>query len=140
MLFTDTMTVYNHYMEDGQDKYKRTIVRGVQWSHSRVMTTTSGNAMSEDRVESITIDFDANYGNEQYINPIEFKKEDDHIGHWTLNQKDGKDIALLGVGNEITPDYTVKQLKADHQYIGTVISVADNRNRQFLKTIKVVVK
>lgn len=140
MLFTDVMTIYNHYKVDGEDRYKRTVVKGVQWSHNRLQTTISGGVMTERRVESITIDFDADYGNEEYINPIVFSKETDHSGHWTLNSKGGQDIAILGIGSEITNEYTIKNLKADHQYVGTVAEVADNRNRRFLKTIKVVVK
>lgn len=140
MLFTDVMTVYNHYKVNGEDKYKRTFVRGVQWSHSKVQTTISGGVMTENRVESVTIDFDGNYGNETYVNPIVFREQANKSGLWTLDSKSGQDIAVLGIGSEITSTYTIKNLKADHQYVGTVAEVADNRNRRFLKTIKVVVK
>ena len=140
MLFTDTMTIYNHYKENGKDLYKRTVLKGVQWAHNRVQTTTNGGVQNEVKVESVTIDFGGKYGNEEYINPIDFKKESDHTGHWTLNSKDGQDIAVLGIGAEITDTYTIKNLKADFQYHGTVAEVSDNRNRTFLKTIKAVIK
>lgn len=140
MHFTDTMTVYNHYKSGGVDKYKRTVIKGVQWSHNRTQTTVVGSAVTEYKVESITIDFGRNYGNAEYINPVDFMKETNHSGHWTLNAKGGQDIICLGIGSEITDDYTIKNLKADHQYFGTVTEVSDNRNRDFLKTIKVVVK
>ena len=140
MLFTDTITVYNHYKEDNKDKFKRTILKGVQWSHNKAQTTISNGVMTENKVESITIDFSNDYGNEAYINPIEFEKEDDHSGHWTLNTKGGKDMAVLGIGSEITDEYTIKNLKADNQYIGIVAEVSDNRNRDYLKTIKAVIK
>lgn len=140
MLFTDTATIYNHYRADNKDKFKRTVLKGVQWSHNKVQTTISNGTATENKVESLTFDFSRNYENETYINPIEFGKEDDHSGHWTLNSKGGKDMAVLGIGSEITDTYTIKDLKADNQYFGVVAEVSDNRNRDHLKTIKAVIK
>lgn len=140
MLFTDTITVYNHYKEDGKDKYIRHILKGVQWSHNKVQTNISGGAMTETKVESITIDFSRNYGNALYVNPVSFKKMSYKDSCWTLDSKSGQDILVLGIGSEISDDYTIKNLKADHQYYGVVAEVSDNRNRDLLKTIKVVVK
>lgn len=137
--FTDVMTVYNHYKEDGKDLYKRTVVKGVQWSHNRTQTTISSGAITERKVESITIDFSRAYGNEEYINPVEFKKQTTKSG-WTLNAKDNQDILVLGIGEDITDAYTIKHLREDFQYYGTVSEVSDNRNRDLLKNIKVVVK
>lgn len=140
MHFTDTITVYNHYKENGEDKYIRHIVNGVQWSHNRLKTTISGGAITESRVESITIDFEGDYNNPPYVNPIDFKNLSFKEPYWTLDSKSGQDILVLGIGSEIDSDYTIKKLKADHQYYGIVTEVSDNRNRDYLKTIKVVVK
>lgn len=30
-MFTDTVTLYNKYMEDGREKWKRTVLGGVHW-------------------------------------------------------------------------------------------------------------
>lgn len=139
-LFTDIATIYNHYVENGEDKWQRTVLKGLMWSHNRVETSITGGIQTEARVESVTIDFEGQYGNAEYIEPIAFKKLTDKSHHWTLNDKDGQDIFVLGLGEEITPSYTLKKLRADHQYIGTVTSVSDNRNRMLLRTIKVVVK
>lgn len=95
MLFTDTMTVYNHYKENGKDLYKRTVVKGVQWAHNRTMTTFGGGVQNEVRVESITIDFDHKYGNEEYINPIDFKRNQTIQGIGLLIQKMVKTLQFL---------------------------------------------
>ena len=140
-LFTDVMTVYNHFYDETTeaDLWKRTVIRGVQWSHNKVQTSISGGVMSEKRVESITIDFQRNYGNAEYLDPIAFAAVEDKSGYWTLNSRDGQDVLVLGeTDREIGRDYRISSLKKDFQYCGTVTSVSDNRNRGFLKNIKVV--
>lgn len=140
-LFTDVMTVYNHFYDEAAetDLWQRTVIRGVQWSHNKARTTISGGAMTEKRVESITIDFQRNYGNAQYLDPMAFEATEDKTGFWTLNSRDGQDVLVLGEADrEIGRDYRISSLKRDFQYCGTVTEVSDNRNRDFLKHIKVV--
>lgn len=137
-LFNDTMTVYNHYMDDGVDKWRRTVVAGVQWSHNKTQTSVSGGVQTESRVESITIDFNRNYWPDEYVLPNAYTGK---AGTWTLNAKGGLDVLVLDeVTQEISDSYPVEKLREDYQYVGTVASVSDNRNRQFLKSIKAVVQ
>lgn len=140
-LFTDVMTVYNHFYDETTetDLWKRTIIRGVQWSHNKVQTSISGGVMSEKRVESITVDFQRNYGNAEYLDPMAFAALEDKSGYWTMNPQDGQDVLVLGESDrEIGEGYRISSLRKDFQYSGTVTSVSDNRNRGFLKNIKVV--
>lgn len=140
-LFTDVMTVYNHFYDEAAetDLWQRAVIRGVQWSHNKARTTISGGVMTEKRVESITIDFQRNYGNAQYLDPIAFAAAENKTGFWTLNSQDGQDVLVLGeVDREIDSGYRISSLKRDFQYCGTVAEVSDNRNRAFLKHIKVV--
>lgn len=138
-LFTDVMTVYN-YIEESQ-RWKRTVVKGVQWRHNKVEVSTSGGVQTEQKVESITIDFKKNYGNEQYVDYLEFNKLEDKTGYWTLNERDCADIVVLGESErELGADYKISDLKNEFQYMGTVLSVSDNRNRRLLQHIKVVAK
>ena len=141
-LFTDTMTVYN-YMRDteGNETWKRTIVKGVQWRHNKSELSISDGVQTEKKVESITIDFSKNYKRETYIDFLEFEKKDDKVGYWTLNERDGLDIVVLGESaKEINKEYKISDLRNDFQYCATVQSVSDNRNRSHLKNIKVVAK
>ncbi len=137
-LFTDIVTVYNHYIDpDGVDRWKRTVIKGVQWTHNRVELKLGGNIQSNDRVESLTIDFCRDYGNDPYILPKEF----DGVTGWTLNTEDGQDIIVLGeVTTEIDENFNISDLLQTYQYVGIVTSVTDNRNRRFLRTIKATLK
>ena len=141
VLFTDVMTVYNYIYDEKteQESWKRTVVKGVQWSHNKDAVGVSNGVQTGKKVESITIDFQRRYGNETYIDPMRFKLLENKAGFWTLNAKDCKDVVVLGESEEdISNEYRIHQLKQDFQYCGTVTSVSDNRNRRFLQQIKVV--
>lgn len=145
VLFTDTMTVYNYHRDPDTEKetWLRSVVKGVQWSHNKTEVTTSGNVQTESKVESITIDFQLNYGNKPYLPPTEYAKlpEEEATNYWTLNAKTGQDVIVLGVSDkEISRPYKLSDLQNDFQYAVTVTAVSDNRNRPRLKTIKVVGK
>lgn len=148
MLFTDVATIYNHYTtfstsstETEVDMWKRTVLKGVQWCHNRVETTVNGGILTQNKVESITFDFGKDYGNDTYIDSIGFKALQDKSGHWTLENKDGLDVIVLGESNiEIDSTYKLRNLAEDFQYLGTIAEVSDNRNRTFLKNIKVIAK
>ena len=145
VLFTDTMTVYNYFRdsESGKEIWNRSVVHGVQWSHNKSEVSISGNTKTESKVESITIDFQRNYGNKLYIPPDEYRKlsEEEKGRYWTLDAKTGNDVLVLGdIGQEIGRQYRISELIKDYQYAVTVTAVSDNRNRPRLKHIKVVAK
>lgn len=141
-LFTDTMTVYN-YMKDaeGVESWKRTVIAGVQWRNNKSELSISDGVQTEKKVESITIDFTKNYKRETYVDFLEFEKMEDKTGFWTLNERDGMDIVVLGESDrEIGEEYKISDLRKDFHYCATVRNVSDNRNRSRLKHIKVVAK
>ena len=140
-IFTDVMTVFNHFLdENGKDCWKRTIVKGVQWRHNKKEVTMSGKVQNETLVESITIDFKRKYGNKEYIDPKAFAKLVERGEFWTLNSKDALDIVILGeITQDIKENYKFSNLKEEYD-CRTVVSVKDNRNRDYLKHIKVVAK
>ena len=141
-LFTDVMTVYNYIKnQDETETWQRNIIKGVQWSHSKTETTVSNGVITQNKVESITIDFKKDYGNAEYVDPVTFASLEDKTGYWTLNAKSKQDIIVLGeTENEISKSYKIGTLQDDFQYSGTVKSVSDNRNRRMLKNMKVVVQ
>lgn len=145
VLFTDTMTVYNCWRDSENEKesWSRSVVHGVQWSHNKSEVSISGNTKTENKVESITIDFQRNYGNKPYLPPDEYRKlpAEEKAMYWTLDTKTGNDVLVLGeVEHEIGRQYRISELIKDHQYAATVTAVSDNRNRPRLKHIKVVAK
>lgn len=145
VLFTDTMTVYNFFRDPDTEKeiWNRTVVKGVQWSHNKSEIATSNGVQTENKVESITIDFQRIYGNKPYLPPNDYKKlsAEESSGYWTLDAKSGSDVLMLGVcDKEISKQYRLSDLQKDFQYAVTVTAVSDNRNRPRLKHIKVVGK
>lgn len=140
-LFTDVMTVYNYINDENGERWQRSVVKGVQWSHNQTRLSTNGNVQTEQRVESITVDFDRSYGNPTYVNPIEFAKLPDKSGYWTLNEADAQDVLVLGETDvEVGDTVTISDLATMFQYTGIATEVSDNRNRRRLRTIKVVCK
>lgn len=145
IFFTDIMTVYNYHRDPDTEKetWFRSVIKGVQWSHNKTETTTSGNVQTESKMESITVDFQRSYGNKPYLPPTEYAKltAEQAAGFWTLNSRSGQDVLVLGESDkEISRAYKLSDLLDDFQYAVTVTAVSDNRNRPRLKTIKVVGK
>lgn len=144
VLFTDVMTVYNYYKDaDGKDSWQRTVIRGIQWRHSKKELMVSKGVQSEELVESITINFACNYGRPVYIEPVKYRALPDagRAAYWTLDDKQGLDIMVLGeITEEIISEEDILHLQKLCQYVVTVSKVADNRNRGRLKHIRVVGK
>jgi len=144
-LFGQTMTVYNYRKgaSQSEDTWKRTVINGVQWMHNRNEVSTSNGVQTENKVESITIDFGHSYGNKPYLPPKEYKKlsDDERDTYWTLDASAGQDILVLGeTEQEITADYRIKHLREEQQCAVIIKSVTDNRHMPRLKHIKVVGK
>ena len=51
-MFTDKMTVYNHY----NNGYNRHVVEHIMWRHVREQTVVANNVISKENSEHITID------------------------------------------------------------------------------------
>lgn len=135
-LFTDAITLYNHKPDDA---YQRTVIKGVQFSRKVEKTVTTDNKISLASIVNITIP-DTAECERSYVEKGVFKNEEDTSSHWTLDAGGNLDIIIHGeVRQEITEDYRLKHLKTDYDCV-TVASVSDNRDRDFLKHIKVVCK
>ncbi len=145
VLFRQKMTVYNYYMDEatGEEKWFRSVVKGIQWMHNRSEVSTSKGVQTENKVESITIDFARVYGNKPYLPPNEFRKLSvaECVNYWTLDAESGQDILVMDeVAQEISKEYRISQLRKDYQYASVVKSVTDNRHMPRLRHIKVVAK
>lgn len=141
VLFNETMTVYNFSQEDGAEKWRRTVLRGIQWRHRKKEVSVSDQVATETRMESITVDFQRAYGNKPYVYPDQYRKlaAEEKGNCWTLDDRTEKDVLVYGERTEeISEEYRLSSLMKEYQYAVTVKAVSDNRNRRGLKHIKVV--
>ena len=136
--FTDTITVFNHIRDSGT--WHRNVIRGVEWTHYGQKVSIANGVVTYTQEECITGDFDKDYGNPSYVEPVVFDGMEDKKGYWTLNSQDKKDIVVLGEVTEEISSSHLSALKAKYQYCGVVSDVTDNRNSRRLKHIEVVVK
>lgn len=54
--FDDVMTVYNYRLENGEERWNRSVVRGVQWRHGKRRVTADKGVFTDEAEESITVD------------------------------------------------------------------------------------
>lgn len=104
VLFSDTVTLYRC----NGDIFERVVMKGVQW-RQKIERINDGGKLVISAETSVTI-------------PGEIDTE----------VRPG-DVLVLGVAPELTDEYTVASLRADHETYCTVQAVADNRNRPKLK-------
>jgi len=87
-MFPHTVTIYNR---DKDEKYHRTVIKGVFWNSSEGAVARKTGISSADGLQLI-IPFSADM-NGTYLKPKEWEKLADKTGHWTLQPRD---IIILG--------------------------------------------
>ena len=118
-LFTDTVTIYN---KTPQETWMRTVVNGVQWSDKTDKQNDNGK-LTIVRYASLTF------------------PEGTYEG-LRLDPKDEEDCIIFGeVNDEVTTEkgHRIGDLLKKYPRSGLIRSVNDNRNRTYLKQVKVVV-
>ena len=137
-LFTDTMTVYNHYIDsEGNDKWVRTVVEHIQWKDGKTSVVNDSGILTAVATKSITIDFSLGL-QKNFLSVPEFERTGQPTKGWTLNTKDELDVLVHGeCPAEITDEYTISKLIKEYGAV-TIKSVTDNRNKRLLHNIKVV--
>lgn len=135
--FTETVTVYNHAVENRTEVWRRTVIRGVQWAGRRVNAFDStGQSVFEQEI-SLTIPVNADTGGKQYADPKAYNKAADKSMLWTLDPASGDDVIVYGEClAEISDDYTLSKLARDYTMV-TIMAVSDNTRRERLRTWKV---
>ena len=119
-MFTDTITLYNKVSDT---EWKRTTVKGVQWSEKEEKQNNNGR-ISVAKYVSITFPKSA------YENLIlKAENEEDCIVYSEV-----KDVITGEKGNRIS------DLLKKYPNSGRIKSVNNNSNRRFLKNIKVVIE
>lgn len=118
-MFTDTITLYNKI---SATEWKRTTVKGVQWSE-KDEKQNNGGKISVAKYVSIT------FPEPVYVDLLlKAENEEDCIVYGEVN-----DVITGENGNRIS------DLLKKYPNSGRIKSVNDNSNRRFLKNIKVVI-
>lgn len=107
-LFSDTVTAY----QKNGEQYTRHVLKGVQWRQKTERLNDNGK-LAIATVTSVTIP----EGVKMAVKP--------------------GDVLVLGVGPEITDEYTIARLRAENTTYCTVKAIADNTLRPRLKHWKV---
>ena len=118
-MFTDTITLYS---KTSDAEWKRTIVKGVQWTEKAEKQNNSGRISV---AKYITITFP-----EPTYDGLVLKAENE------------EDCIVYGEVEDVITDEKgsrVSDLLKKYQKAGRLQSVNDNSNRKFLKNIKVVI-
>lgn len=133
MNFTDTITIFNHYKENGHDKWLRTVLKGCQWRRKIVRTVDSAGKVIKTNEVSITIPM-----RDGYRVAADWAKLADKASYWTIDTEHSLDMIILGeVKVELSEAYPPKNLKRDYPDVITAKTLADNTNRDRLKHWKV---
>lgn len=131
MLFDETITLYNHYKEDGKDRWKRTLLGGCMWFDDIVKTVNDRGMVNMAKVVEVTIILQ-----EGYKTP----KEWNHKDGWTLNADSNLDLMVLGnCSVELSSAEDLKALKKIKD-VRTVSEVVDNTPYSLLRHWRVIAK
>lgn len=130
-MFTDTITIYNHYIEQGTDKWKRTVIHRAMWTGSSVKTITNGILSV---VDTVNITILADNLPCKYVGEKEWKNLVDKTGYFTLGTGN-LDVIALGEYDEVE---NISAFKKKHDDVVTIKSVKNNSLRSRLKSHKVV--
>nr|DAH23279.1 MAG TPA: hypothetical protein [Caudoviricetes sp.] len=137
-MFNDTVTFYN-YGED-TESWKRTVIKGCQWSAETVKTVSADGKLNISKVVNITIPIERAVMPEKYVDYRLYNAQTVRDGLFTINPTTNMDVAVLGECDaDITAEYTLSQLVREH-VAATVSSVTDNTLRPRLRNIKVVAR
>lgn len=133
MIFTDTITIYSYYKDNGAEKWHRKVLKGVMWKRKRVQSVNIDGKLNIVDTVSITIPYRA-----LYLPYKEFLSSSDRLSHWTVETASNLSVAILGeCDKEIRDNYRLKDLKRDYSDVVTLKSLSDNTNRNYLKNWKV---
>lgn len=138
MIFNDTVTFYSY--EADTESWKRTVIKGCQWSAETVKTVATDGKLNISKVVNITIPVDTAVMPDEYIDYRLYNAKTVKDGFFTIDPITNMDVAVLGeCGADITAEYTLSNLIKEH-IAATVSSITDNTGRPRLKNIKVVAR
>lgn len=110
------ITIYNKYVDSGEEMYQRTVVKDTEWENRAAANKLASGGSIKADTASIYIPFARNHG---YLAPKAW--QDDRSGNWTL--KTGDFIVKGEVDDEISSVFTISDLKSDYDDVVKITSV-----------------
>ena len=131
-LFSDTVTLYNHYRINRSDAWQRTVIRGVQ-VREKAEKSLDATGLHLASLVSVTIPVDADADGRHYLPPALFAASDHREQYWSLDVSGSLDVLVIGeCGADLNSLYTLDQLQKEHCYV-TIKAITDNTIRPLLK-------
>ncbi|MDJ0305388.1 MULTISPECIES: hypothetical protein [Dehalobacter] len=118
-MFPHTVTIYNKYMDNGAEKWHRTVIAGVLWNSSKGAVVRKTGESAVDGLQLI-IPFSAGAG---YVKPKAWESLTDRSGCWTLK---GGDTVILG-----DIDYEVVKSSSELKLFDDVLTISNVDTRDY---------
>lgn len=138
-----TITIYNYHKADRKESWHRTVISGMEYHYSTEKAVSGQGAIVRSQVLTIIIPKEAETEGKNYIDAVNYGRlsKEDASQYWTINPSCNKDVIVCGaVTEEISDNYTIIDLKKDHQKSGIVSGFYDNADNDLLKHYKAVCK
>lgn len=126
-IFTDTVTLYNHYKNNGADMWKKTVIEGCQWSQHRDLDIDTDGKLLIANYATVSIPLIDGY-----------VKPDDFEGQGFTFNPGNLDVIAIGNQSTVITDDNINEV-CQREEFATIISVNDNTNRDHLKFWRVTV-
>jgi hypothetical protein len=120
-MFNDTITVYNKYVEQGTEKWKRVVLRGVFWSAARGAVLRRTGADSADSVVILIPRSVRSDG--VFVTPMKWAAMSEKVRSWTLHE--GDTVVKGAVSVEISRSAAKELSGLDDVYTITVVDDKD---------------
>ncbi len=137
-----TITLYNYYPKN--KIWLKTVIKNVEYRQTSKEIISSNGILTYTKILTCIVPCEAKAeDNKTYIDCSNFEKLslEEAKNHFTFNFINNKDVVVAeSIDKEITKDYTITNLKAEHIKSGTIIALDDNTEGRLLKHWKVVCK
>jgi hypothetical protein len=125
MLTNTDCTIFNRYVEAGEEKYQRTEIPAVAWENRKAANILRSGSLAADSV-SVYIPFSIVCN---YMKPVAWQSMINKSGLWTLQVGD---VIVKGiVKDEITDAFTVSDMKSKYDDVVSIKSVDTMDNGSF---------
>ena len=116
------LTIYNKYIDNRAEKWQRSEILDCVWQGVKAISRFKEQVPANTIL--ILIPYASGNG---YLEPKAW--QDSKTNYWTLQEGD---VIVRGlVTDEITDLYTITSLRAEHQYVAQIASVADRTQGRF---------
>lgn len=138
MIFTDYVTVINHYYDTDTklDSFNKTVLDKSMWRRTTLKTVSNNEIQVADSV-SVTVLYRDGYVSFKEYNEL---SEEEKKEHFTFNPNNNKDMLVLGIVEEDISDYeSIVNVKKKYEY-AIIEGLTDNTHRDVLQHWEITAK